>query len=147
MADSIHDQRISDYSRLLETQRRLHRVLGARLRDEAGISVVWYEALLRVARSESGHLSINELGGAMDLTSGGATRLVDRLEAEGLVARMACPSDRRVQWIALTDEGRDVLQRATTSHVRDLDELFSSRLDSEEMATFRSLLRRVMPEG
>ncbi len=139
------DPRITDYSRLVETQRRLHRLFGRSLRDSAGISVVWYEALLRLARSPEGHLPINALGHAMDLTSGGATRLVDRLDAAGLVERTSCPTDRRVQWVKLTDKGRQVLDRASEQHVRDLEEHFTSRLSGQELATLRRLLDRVRP--
>ena len=99
MADVTTDERIRDYGRLVETQRRLHRLFGRSMHDHGGISMVWYEALLRLARSPEGYLSINELGSAMDLTSGGATRLVDRLVEAGrndlLVVRQHC-SDRNL---------------------------------------------------
>ncbi len=146
MTDLTADERIRDYGRLVETQRRLHRLFGRSIRDQGGLSMVWYEALIRLARSPEGHLSINELGHAMDLTSGGATRLVDRLEEEGLVARAACPTDRRVQWIGLTATGRATLNAATSIHLDDIEEHFSSRLTPTEADTLRRLLRKLLPE-
>lgn len=139
----VADERISAYGRLVEAQRTLHRVFDRSLRAQAGISAVWYEALLRLARSDDGRMPINELGEAMQLTSGGATRLVDRLEENDYVERAACPSDRRVSWARLTDEGMDKLTDATRVHLNDLDEHFVSQLSPDEMAGFTTILRRL----
>lgn len=138
------DDRIDAYGRLVETQRRLHRLFDRSLRDAAGISIVWYEALLRLARS-GGHMPITELGEAMQLTSGGATRLVDRLEGAGHIERVPCPTDRRVSWASLTDTGTEVLAAATEHHLADLEEHIVSRLTSDQLETLRGLLRRLDP--
>ena len=142
----IDDERISAYGRLVEAQRTLHRTFDRSLRAKAGISVGWYEALLRVARSDDNQLPINELGDAMQLTSGGATRLVDRLEENGYLERVACPSDRRVLWARLTDEGMQKLADATRVHIEDLDQHFVSRLSTTEMAGLTDILRRLRTE-
>lgn len=139
----IDDPRISAYGRLVEAQRLLHRAFDRSLREQVGISVVWYEALLRIAKSDGRHMPINELGEAMVLTSGGATRLVDRLEESGYVERVACPTDRRVSWAAITERGLAVLADATEVHLGDLDELFVSKLASDEMANLGAVLRKV----
>lgn len=141
--DVIEDERIGAYGRLLEVQRRLHRVFDRSLRDHLGITSVWYEALLRLGRSPQRQMSISQLGEQVVLTSGGATRLVDRLEEQGYIERVACPSDRRVQWVRLTDSGLEVLLAATEVHLRDLDEHFSGRLTADEMDTLADLLDRL----
>lgn len=141
----IADERISAYSRLIETQRRLHRLFDRSLQADAGITIVVYEALLRLARAPEGHLTINELGDAMELSSGGATRLVDRLVSQGYVERVSCPADRRVSWASLTEAGRDKLDEATSVHLSDLDEHFVSKLDDSQLDTLRSLLRSLRP--
>lgn len=139
----ISDPRISSYGRLVAAQRRLHRVFDRSLRNQAGISIVWYEALLRVARAADEQMPINELGDALELTSGGATRLVDRLEEKGYIERVRCPTDRRILWARLTDLGLEVLAAATRVHLDDLDENFVSRFTAEEMDTLEGLLRRM----
>jgi MarR family 2-MHQ and catechol resistance regulon transcriptional repressor len=141
----LTDERLAAYGRLVETQRRLHRVFDRSLQEHVGISIVVYEALLRLARGPEGHLTINELGEAMGLSSGGATRLVDRLEAQGFVERLSCPSDRRVSWASLTDGGREKLDDATAVHLADLDEHLVSRLQSDQLETLRDLLRSLRP--
>lgn len=143
----IQDSRISSYGRLVEAQRQLHRIFDRSLRTHAGLSAVWYEAMLRLARSTEGFMTINELGDALDLSSGGATRLVDRLEENGFIERVACPTDRRVSWIKLTDEGLQVLNDATRVHLQDLDEHFISRLTLDELRTLDGLLRQIRPNS
>lgn len=142
----VQDERISSYGRLVETQRRLHRIFDRSLREEVGISIVWYEAMLRIARSADHRMPINELGEALELSSGGATRLVDRLEESGYVERLPCPTDRRVSWVRLTDRGEGVLAEATEVHLGDLEEHFSSRLSDKEGETLDDLLRRLRPQ-
>jgi DNA-binding MarR family transcriptional regulator len=143
----IKDGRISDYGRLVTTQRRLHRLFDRSLRSGAGISIVWYEAMLRLAHAQDRRMPITELGEALELTSSGATRLVDRLEESGYIERLPCPTDRRILWAQLTDQGLLVLDEATRVHLRDLDQHFVSRLDPEEMKTLMGLLRRLHGDG
>lgn len=145
--DIVDDDRITAYGRLVETQRTLHRMFDRSLRDRLGISIVWYEALLRLGRTPERRLPINELGEAMNLTSGGATRLVDRLEESGYVARADCPTDRRVSWAELTEQGVDVLEVATEVHLGDLDAHFASRLSTDDMVALGELLTKVRPTG
>lgn len=141
----IDDDRISAYGRLVEAQRRLHRTFDRSLRARVGISIVWYEALLRLARAKDEQMPINELGEALDLSSGGATRLVDRLEENGYIERAPCPTDRRVSWAKLSDKGMDTLVDATEVHLEDLDQYFVTRLDDVELDTLNQLLRRLRP--
>ncbi|HEY7565230.1 MAG TPA: MarR family transcriptional regulator [Acidimicrobiia bacterium] len=142
-AGRLDDQRIRDYGRLVETQRRLHRAFDRSLRAKIGISIVWYEALLRLARSAGRQMGITELGEALVLTSSGATRLVDRLEEGGYIERVPCPTDRRVLWARLTERGLEVLVAATDVHLVDLQHLFSSRFSATELRTLRELLSRL----
>ena len=77
------------------------------------------------------------------LSSGGATRLVDRLAAKGRVERLPDPLDRRISWVHLTSDGLRMLADATRVHLNDLEEHFVSRLDSAERETLTDLLRRL----
>ncbi|MCB1246540.1 MAG: MarR family transcriptional regulator [Acidimicrobiia bacterium] len=137
------DPRITDYGRFVEAQRHLNSVFDKSLRTQVGISIVWYEALIRLARSEDRVLPINELGRAMNLTSGGATRLVDRLESAGYIERTSCPTDRRVSWIRLTDAGTKITEQATRMHLADLHEHFGSRLSEDEIASLSHIMDRL----
>lgn len=91
-------------------------------------------------------MPINELGEALELSSGGATRLVDRLEESGYVERLPCPTDRRVSWVRLTDRGEGALAEATAVHLEDLEQHFTSLLTPDETDKLNELLRRLRPD-
>jgi DNA-binding MarR family transcriptional regulator len=92
-------------------------------------------------------MSMSELAYQMVLTSGGVTRLIDRLVADGVAERVSCPSDRRVQWARLTDEGHKRVSDALVTHLSDLNEHFFSTMSAEELATMVSVLDRLRSTG
>jgi DNA-binding MarR family transcriptional regulator len=116
---------IDAFGSALEGIALLNREFDRSLKAEAGIPLTWFEALLRLHR-EGEPVPVGLLGEQLVLTSGGATRLVDRLADEGYVERLACPTDRRIQHIALTDAGTAVFERALEVHIADLERLFGA---------------------
>lgn len=140
---AAHDHRITAFGLFVEANRRLLRTFDRTLRDRHDISLVWFEALLRLGKSEEGRMSMSQLAEQMVLTSGGITRLVDRLDAAGLVERVACPSDRRVQWAQLTPSGSATLEAAAASHLHDLDNHFMSEMNEGELHTLTTVLERL----
>lgn len=133
------DVRIHTFGVLLEALTHLNQRFDRSLRDKVGITHGWFEALLRIERS-GGAMTMGDLAGQIALTSGGVTRLVDRLIEEGLVERRPCATDRRVLYVALTEAGRAKLEEAIDVHLVDLEEQLTGRLSEEE----RSLLVAVM---
>lgn len=142
-ACGIADERLTAMGLLLEAHARLVRVLGDQLERECGIPLLWYEVLLRLGRAEEGRKTMSELAREVSLTSGGLTRLADRIEAAGYVRRAACPSDRRVSWLGLTASGRAKLDEATAVHVRGVEEHLTGRMSERELATLVKVLDRV----
>lgn len=143
----VDDERILTFGLLLEAHARLTRILDADLRATDGIGLQTYEVLLRVARSPEGTVTMSELADAVALTTGGVTRLADRLEADGLVERRSCPTDRRVVHLALTARGHDVLARATGHHLEALDRHVTSRLPAEDLPVLHRLLDTLRTPG
>lgn len=133
------DRRIHTFGVLLEALTRLNQRFDRSLRAKVGITHSWFEALLRIERS-GGHMTMGDLAEQIALTSGGVTRLVDRLIEEDLVERQACATDRRVLYVALTETGRAKLNEAIDVHLVDLEEQLTGRMSEEE----RSLLVAVM---
>lgn len=140
---NLDDARITVFGLLIEANRRLTRTVEASLRDNHGLALVDFEALLRLGRSPDHQMSMSELADQMVLTSGGVTRLVDRLIREGYVERVSCPTDRRVQWARLTETGGDRLSVALNTHLRDLDDHFFAVMSTDEQATMTSVLDRL----
>ncbi|NMH98509.1 MarR family winged helix-turn-helix transcriptional regulator [Pseudonocardia acidicola] len=142
----IDDERITAFGRLVEVHARLERLLGRELEADADLPLSWFEALLRLARSPDGELSSGELSRQIALTSGGVTRLVDRLSTAGLVERRPSPADRRSQLVTITEQGRAALGRACAVHVRGLDEHVFSRLTDRDVRDLERVLDRLRPD-
>lgn len=137
---AFEDPLIRTFGLLLEAHARLTRDLDRRLRDETGVTLQTLEVLLRVSRSPEGWIPLSQLADTVALTSGGLTRLVDRLVGEGLVARRRCADDGRVVRVVLTDRGVEVLGSVLEVHRGHLAEELGSRLDPAEVAVAERVL-------
>ncbi len=140
--ETCNDVRIHTFGVLLEAMAQLNRAFDRSLNERAGINQSQFEGLLRLARS-GGQLSMSELADQIALTSGGATRLVARLVDAGHAERRACDTDRRVQYVAITDEGSRALTRALEVHLADLDELFTGKMSEAERETIVRVMERI----
>jgi DNA-binding MarR family transcriptional regulator len=137
------DERIRGFGLLHEAHRRLDRALNCSLEQTCGISGPFFEVLLRVGRSPGGRLNMSELAEQLGLTSGGTTRLVDRMVAADLVQRESCPSDRRVQWVVLSNAGERKLDEALEIHLQDLQRELFDRLEPGEVAALERILDKL----
>ncbi|MET9247653.1 MarR family transcriptional regulator [Nonomuraea sp. NPDC003709] len=117
---------------------RLQPVLGG-----AGLSEIDFETVLRLGRSPGQRLRMSDLAAQTELSTSGVTRVVDRLEREGLVTRQACPSDRRASYAVLTETGRARLESVLPQHVQDIDDWFTGLLGAEELEAFLATLRKI----
>ena len=92
---TLADDRIAEFGLLIEATRRLTRLIEQSLREHHDLGMAEFEAMVRLGRSPDRQMSMSDLAGQMVLTSGGVTRLVDRLAGRRFVERVSCPSDRR----------------------------------------------------
>ncbi|HEX5468122.1 MAG TPA: MarR family transcriptional regulator [Gaiellaceae bacterium] len=130
------------WTRLLRAHAAATRLLNAELQAEHGLSISDYEALYLLSRAEDRRLKRVDLSRRLALTPSGVTRLLEGLEATGLVERTACPSDLRVVYAQLTDEGAAKLEAASCGHVGSVRELFEEHFDAGEIERLAELLGR-----
>jgi DNA-binding MarR family transcriptional regulator len=97
---------------LLRVHARLTKALDADLVREHGLPLSSYEVLLFLADAPEGRLRMSELADGVLLSRSGLTRLVDRMERQGLLRRERCDDDARGYHALITDEGRELFQRA-----------------------------------
>jgi DNA-binding MarR family transcriptional regulator len=136
------DERIHTFGVLLEAMAQLNRTFDRSLRQHAGLNQSLFEGLLRIERS-GGQLSMGELADQVALTSGGVTRMVARLVEAGYAERRSCETDRRVQYVAITEDGRAVLSHALAIHLGDLEEHFTGKISDNERDTIVSVMERI----
>ena len=139
----LHDDRLTLAGLFFEAHAGLAAELERRLESECRLSGQWFEVMLRLARSPEHRLRMTDLAGQVTLTPSGLTRVVDRLEAEGLVRRESCPSDRRGFNAVLTAKGVKRIESAVPKHLEHIEELFTGILDAKERAALEGALRKV----
>lgn len=138
----LNDPRLTAMGLLIEAHAGLVSALGEQL-GRHGLPGAEFDVLLRLTRSPGGRLRMSDLASQVTVTSSGLTRLVDRLERIGLVERVACPTDRRGSFAAITKEGRRKLAAALPGHLELIDRWFTGRLGRDELGTLTGALRTV----
>ncbi|ADH68473.1 MULTISPECIES: MarR family winged helix-turn-helix transcriptional regulator [Nocardiopsis] len=98
------------------------KLLGGITPDGKDMAGPWFEVLIRLQRTPGHRLPMSRLAREVSLSTGGFTKLADRLEREGYLERENCASDRRVVYAVLTDSGLDFIGQARTRHVERLRE-------------------------
>jgi DNA-binding MarR family transcriptional regulator len=141
------DSALDSWVRLLRGHASVTRAISAQLVAEHGLTINDYEALLHLARAEEGRMRRVDLAERLILTASGVTRLLDGLEASGLVERASCASDRRVTYAVLSEPGRTKLREASKSHIADVCAFFEERYTAEELQQLARLLGRLPGAG
>lgn len=137
------DEKVRLFGLLLETNARMARTLSSELEESCDMPLAWFEVLLRLRRAPQSRLKMNEVAEAIVHSSGGTTRLIDRLEEAGLVARQNCPSDRRAVYVAMTPQGDERLDEALDVHLSYLEGNLAARLSPSERTTLARLLGKL----
>ncbi len=111
---------------------RVQARVAARAEDalvDAGLPpLVWHDVLRTLHEAPCG-VRMFEVADAIVMSRSGLTRLIDRLEEAGLVERRECPSDRRGNFLAITDHGRGTLARMWTVYEGVIREEFGGRVE------------------
>jgi DNA-binding MarR family transcriptional regulator len=103
-----------------------------------------YDVLLALDGAPGRRLRMSELARNVVLSRSGLTRLVDRLEAAGLLQRERCDDDRRGCYAVLTETGHEALRRARPVYLRGVAEHFGRHLDDEEVRVLDESLGRIL---
>ena len=128
---------------LLRTSGALLGGVQADLKAAGFPALEWYDALLELSREPDGRLRQRDLGARLLLARYNLSRLLDRLEAEGLAKREPCPDDARGAVIALTPEGRALRERMWPAYAAAVQTRLGDRLSAPELETLAELLRKL----
>lgn len=141
---SRHDPRLGAWRAFLRSHAHVVRKLEHELQAEHGMALTDYDVLFQLSAADERRLRMSELADRLLLSRSGATRLIDRLVADGLVERVTCESDRRGQWASLTDAGHRRLRAASPTHLRGVAEHFLDRLSTADLAALERMLDQVL---
>jgi MarR family 2-MHQ and catechol resistance regulon transcriptional repressor len=136
----LNDPRFTAIGLFAEAYTGLKNRFAAQL-EQFRLSEVEFEVLMRLARSPGQRLRMTELAGQTSLSTSGVTRVIDRMERDGLIRREACPTDRRSWYAVVTDQGLERLDEVLPGHLELIQHWFVGRLDPAQLDQFLDSLR------
>jgi DNA-binding MarR family transcriptional regulator len=122
-------------------------VFGAIERDLKAadcLPLAWYDVLLELVRARQGRLRPFEIEKETLLAQYNLSRLLDRLEREGLVTREPCDDDGRGQWAVITDKGRAAQARTWKIYAKSIQKHVGEKLDDKAATALADLLGRMV---
>lgn len=141
------DWRIGVWRTVLRAHAQTIRELERELLAETGMALGWYDVLLQLAEAPERRLRMAELADRVLLSRSGLTRLIDRLQAEGLVRREPSPDDARGTYTVLTAAGFARLRAAAPVHLAGIRKYWLTHYSDEELRTIGELFGRVAEAG
>jgi DNA-binding MarR family transcriptional regulator len=130
---------------LLRVHATLVKALDAELEAAHGLALTSYEVLLFLAEAPEGKMRMHDLATSVLLSRSGLTRLVDRLERDGLIERATCQSDARGAYAVITPVGRELLATARATHLNGVREHFLEHLADEDLEALGVAWDKVLP--
>jgi DNA-binding MarR family transcriptional regulator len=131
--EPLTDRELAAWRGMLRTHRDVVARLDAELERDHGLPLSSYEVLISLADASGGRLRMGELAEALLLSRSGLTRLVDRLEREGMVGRERCEDDARGYFAVITGAGRRKLRDARPAHLAGVRKHFLERLSGRDL--------------
>jgi len=140
-----HPQELRLWLRMLTCTQLIETQVRARLRDQFGTTLARFDLLAQLERRPDG-LKMNELSRRLMVTGGNVTATTDQLVAEGLVERVAVPSDRRAFNVRMTPKGRTQFADMALAHERWIVDAFAA-MSTKEISTLYALLGKVKEQS
>jgi DNA-binding MarR family transcriptional regulator len=118
--------------------------VDARLRKSHELPLAFFESLLFISRARRGSTRVGDLARALRVTVGGTSKLVDRIERAGLIAREPDPDDRRASRVALTVAGKRKLTTAVKTYEAEVAGILGGVLSTEEQQQMGDYVSRLL---
>jgi DNA-binding MarR family transcriptional regulator len=130
---------------LMRAHASLAKRLDAELESAHGMPLSSYEVLHYLEEAPEGRMRMCDLAENAQLSRSGLTRLVDRLERDGLLTRCTCDHDARGAYACLTEAGMERLKAACGTHLAVVREQFLSRFSDPELGALAEMWDRIAP--
>jgi DNA-binding MarR family transcriptional regulator len=144
-ADTLSEAELGAWRGFLRAHAALVRALDEELDNAHGLPLTSYDVLTHLEAAPGGRLRMAELADRVRLSRSGLTRLVDRLERGGLLARDTECSDGRGCFAVLTERGAEALAQARPTHLAGVRSRFLDLFGADELAQLAAFWSRVAP--
>ena len=140
---ALTETELAAWRGMLRTHALLVKRLDSELEAAHGLALTSYEVLLHVSGAEGHRMRMCDIADSVLLSRSGLTRLIDRLERDGLVERVTCDSDARGAFAKLTPEGERVFRDAQRTHLEGVRRHFLSQFTEDEQRLLGEAWQRV----
>ena len=120
--------------------------LEADLLEQHDLPLIWFDLLNRLREAPQQRMRMNDLKDASLFTKSGITRLIDRIEATGFVARVRSSQDRRGVYVAITRAGNDKINQVWPDHVASVWKHYGQYLDADDMDAIEIASRKILAD-
>jgi DNA-binding MarR family transcriptional regulator len=138
----VAEQRVEAWAALLRTHAAVVTQLEREMAAERNLPLSWYDVLLSLGSTRG--LRMQDLADAVVLSRTRVSRVVDDMEAGGLVERRPNPADGRSTIVAVTRQGRAELRSAAPVYLSGIRRHFTDLLTDDELACVRTALSKVV---
>jgi DNA-binding MarR family transcriptional regulator len=142
-AELLNEEELAAWRGMLRAHAELTKELDAELAREHNLPLSSYEVLLYLADAPEGRMRMAELADSVLLSRSGLTRLVDRLQRDGLLKRERCESDARGYFAEITPKGRRLFDAARRTHLDGVRARFLSRFSRDELRAMAALWQKL----
>jgi DNA-binding MarR family transcriptional regulator len=132
---------------LLKVHACVMKTLDAELEAAHGLPLTSYEVLIHLAEASDRRMRMCDLANRVHLSRSGMSRLVDRLERDGLIKRAACDADARGAFAVITQRGLDLLEAARPTHLAGIRRRFLAHFSEDELRQLVSWWDRLLPSA
>jgi DNA-binding MarR family transcriptional regulator len=129
---------------LLHAHAAVVRKVDAELSANQRMSLSAFELLARLSLAERGSLSVTELARQVVISPSRVSRVVDELRRGGYVERRACDTDARVSYVAITEDGRELLADASNTFDEAIRRHFLEPLSDDEVAQLGAIWTKLI---
>jgi len=141
----LNDRELRAWRGMLRVHAAMTKALDAQLEAEHGLPLTSYEVLMYLADAPGQKMRMSELAETILLSRSGLTRLVDRLERDGLICRQSCAQDARGAFAKLMPAGDEKLRAARATHLAGVRAFYLSHLSEAERDLLGDVWERMLP--
>jgi MarR family transcriptional regulator, organic hydroperoxide resistance regulator len=133
------------FDNLIRFEIEMWNAIDARLKKDFNLPLTHFEPMLVIDRRPG--CRVYDIASDLKITTGGTSKLVDRIEASGYCRRLPNPADRRSSVLELTDSGRRLLAAAGEAFDEELQHWLGSAVPERTLRQFGSTLARLRQHG
>ncbi|CAN7762642.1 MarR family transcriptional regulator [Paenibacillus sp. LjRoot153] len=139
--DRLSEFEIGVWREFLKTHAKVIERIEQDLANYKRVPLSTYDVLIALYEATNKKLRVNDINKKILLTKSGLTRLLDRLEKEGLIRREKSEIDRRGSYAILTSEGETQLRKAWPIYANGIKNYFVSSLTEQQLKMLEDSLK------